>query len=615
MSLACNTVIRALERPLAENISSVSCPLQCLAYEICIFSRATQIIFCRYIKDYAGERPIASNRQAHTLPGVSLQQLISALNSFLSWTQTAQSRDGVRYCEIPSLSLAILALYEAVFGFGPANFAIPTKKPMAPCHHITSLKHGPLFKRDDLLPDLEIFWMKRYEAICWLPCLANDTAPNLLLPAINLIMPFALNASDEVKTQSHVTLASIISRTGPCGVAQVACSTLQRLCDPGLSDDDVPGLMKLMQKLAAVYKNDWIMSVALSTRLLQSRSRSYKNAEAIKCIDDMWRITFASARWSPAATPSRLTSDCVLPPSPGRDIASPTLTLPAAVVDSPPSHVQDIVVRSMQSDWSKMHGKYQQRCLALLAEATSKDAPLSQDQWDFLWQLLPRTVGFGSGEKSAKCSPAYMQLLSMFEVALNALCPPSWSVSSSGLSGSLPPLTFPLLDSTGKIQSPTHCHEPRLGVVVSLIRLLNDDAFAGSFVLAAAAAYEEEKRGEDFKQQSNDAPLRTLRISVFRLCIEVFGLAFFDKMCRPFFSALNGEFTNKFLSPPYFPKFNDQEAMDSYMYLSNDMLVGCLLGALSLPQHLQSLLTPYLLNIMSTLAHSNQAMPPPYRYG
>jgi hypothetical protein len=205
-----------------------------------------------------------------------------------------------------------------------------------------------------------------------------------------------------------------------------------------------------------------------------------------------------------------------------------------------------------------------------------------------------------------------MQLLSMFEVALNALCPPSWCTSLP--IGSLPPLILPLLDSTGNIQSTTLCHESRLHVVLPLIRLLNNDAFTGTFVLAAAAAYEEEKRGEDFKQQSNDVPLRTLRINVFRLCVEVFGLAFFDKICRPFFSALNGEFTNKFLSPPYFPKFNDQEAMDSYMYVSNDILVGCLLAALSMPQHLQSPMTPFLLNIVSTLTHSNQAMPPPYRY-
>jgi hypothetical protein len=573
-------------------------------------SDLAQKMFQAYIKDYASERPVSRNRQAHTLPGVSLQQLVSSLNSFLSWTLTAQSRDGVRYCDMPSLSRAILALYEAVFGFGPANFAIPTKKPMAPCHHITSLKHGPLFKRDDLLPDLEIFYLKNHEAICWLPCLANDIAPNLLLPAINLIIPFALNASDDVKTQAHVTLASVISRTGPCGVAQVACSTLQYLSDPSLSDDDVPGLMKLMQKLAAIYKNDWILSVALSTRLLQSRSRSYKNAEAIKCIDDMWRMTFASARWSPASAPSRLTSDCLLPLTFGHDVSSPA---PSTVVaDIPPSQIQDSVIRVMQSDWSKLHGKYQQRCLALLAEATSKDAPLSLDQWAFLWQLLPRTVGFGSGEKGAKCAPAYMQLLSMFEVALIALCPPSWSSSSS--IGSLAPLSFPLLDSGGNVQIPKLCDSPSLAAVMPLIRLLDNDVFTASFVLAAAAAYEEEKRGEDFKQQSHDVPLRTLRISVFRLCIEVLGLPFFNKVCQPYFSSLNGEFVNKFLSPPFFPKFNDQEAMDSYMYLSIDILVGCLLGSLSLPQQLQAQLTSCMLNNVSTLTLSNQAMPQPYRW-
>jgi hypothetical protein len=606
--LLCNTIIRPLRRPHPENIPSVDFPFS-ISWFLYLCRTISKRLHRRYIKDYSAERPVAVNRQAHSLPGVSLQQLVSALNSFLSWTQTAQSRDGVRYCDMPSLSLAILALYEAVFGFGPANFAIPTKKPMAPCHHITSLKHGPLFKRDDLLPDLEIFYMKNHEAICWLPCLANDIAPNLLLPAINLILPFALNASDDVKTQAHVTLASVISRTGPCGVAQVACSSLQRLSDPSLSDDDVPGLMKLMQKLAAIYKNDWILSVALSTRLLLSRSRSYKNAEAIKCIDDMWRISFASARWSPASAPARLSSDCLLPLTSGHD---GSLAPSSAAVELPPSIVQDTVIRVMQSDWSKLHGKYQQRCLALLAEATSKDAPLSQDQWAFLWQLLPRTVGFGSGEKSAKCSPAYAQLLSMFEVALNALCPPSCSASSSKRSPS--PMSFPLLDSSGSIHAPTLCGASSLAVVLSLIPLLNNDAFTAGFVLAAAAAYEEEKRGEDFKQQIHDAPLRTLRISIFRLCIEVFGLHFFNKVCLPYFSSLNGEFVNRFLSPPYFPKFNDQEAMDSYMYLSNDILVGCLLGAMSLPKPVQAQLTTSMLNNVSTLALSNQAMPQPYRW-
>ncbi len=529
---------------------------------------------------------------------------MSALNAFLSWIQTAQSRDGVKYRDIPSLSLTILALYEAVFGFGPANFASPTKKPMEPGHHITSLKHGPLFKREDLLPDLELFWIKSHQAVCWLPCLADDIAPSLLLPAINLIMPFALHASADVQAQAHVTLASIISRTGPCGVAQVACSTLERLADPCLNDDDLPGLMKLMQKLASIYKNDWTLSVALSTRLLQSRSRSFKKAEAIKCIDDMWRVSFSSARWNPAAAVPRLTSDFLLPSASDHDASSP------AHATLPPSLVQDMVIRVMRSDWTQLHSKYQQRCLALLAEVSSKDAPLSEDQWAFLWQLLPRTVGFGGVQKSAKCSAAYVQLLSMFEVFLNALSSASSSLPSSA---SLPPLSFPLLDSNGNLQPPTLCDDPRLAVVKGLMQMLNDDAYTSSFVLAAAAAYEEVKRGEDFHQQITDTPLHTQRISVFRLCIQVLGLPFLDRICQPYFSALNGNFTNKYLSPPFFPKLNDQEAMDAYMYLSNDILVGCLLGALALPQQLRAHVTTCMLNHVSTLTLSKDPMPQSYR--
>lgn len=563
----------------------------------------------RYAQEYSKERPVAGNRQAYTLPGVSLQQLLSALNSFLSWMQTAQSCDGTKYSDIPSLSLSVLALYQSVFGFGPANLAIPTKKPMAPGHHITSLKHGPLFKREDILPDLEFYWMKCYEAVCWLPCLADDIAPNMLLPAINLIIPFALHASEDVQAQAQLTLASIVSRTGPCGVARVACATLERLAEPCLTDNDIPGLMKLMQKLAAVYKTDWTLSVALSTRFLRARSRSYKKVEANKCIDDMWRASFVSARWSPAAASARLTPDCLLPSASGYDLSSPTLlSAPSAM---PPSQVQDIVIRVMQSEWSKLHSKYQQRCLALLAEVSSKDAHMSQDQWTYLWQLLPCTVGLGSGEKSSKCSAAYVQLLQMVELALNALCPASSSLSSSF--PSLPPLSFPLLESSGSIRV-SNPDDPRLAVVKSFVPLLNNDEYISSFVLAAAAAYEEEKRGEDFKQQSNDAPLRTLRISVFRLCIEVFGLPFLHRACQPYFSALNGNFTNRFLSPPFFPKLNDQEAMDSYMYLSNDMMVGCLLGALALPQQVQSQVASCILIHVSTLTLSTVAMPQSYRY-
>jgi hypothetical protein len=560
----------------------------------------------RYTQEYSRERPIAGNRQAYTLPGVSLQQLVSALNAFLSWIQTAQSRDGVKYCDIPSLSMTILSLYEAVFGFGPANFANPTKKPMEPGHHITSLKHGPLFKREDLLPDLELFWMKCHQAVCWLPCLADDIAPNLLLPAINLIMPFALHASDDVQAQAHVTLASIISRTGPCGVAQVACTTLERLADPHLADNDLPGLMKLMQKLAGIYKNDWTLSVALSSRLLQSRSRSHKKAEAIKCIDDMWRIAFTSARWNPAAAVPRLTPDFLVPPPLALDASSPTQS------SLPPSQVQDIVIRVMQNDWSQLHSKFQQRCLALLAEVSSKDAPLSQDQWAFLWQLLPRTVGFGQGQKSAKCSAAYVQLLSMVEVSLTALS--SASSSSPSSSTSLPPFSFPLLDSSCNLQPSSLCDDPRLAVVKGLLKMLNDDAYTGCFVLAAAAAYEEVKRGEDFHQQSTDTPLHKQRINFFRLCTIVFGLPFLDRVCQPYFSALNGNFTNKFLSPPFFPKLNDQEAMDAYMYLSNDILFGCLLGALALPQQLRSHVTSCMLIHVSTLTQSKEPMPQSYRW-
>jgi hypothetical protein len=520
--------------------------------------------------------------------------------------QTAQSRDGTKYSDIPSLSLSVLELYQSVFGFGPANLAIPTKKPFAPGHHITSLKRGPVFKREDLLPDLELYWMKCHEAVCWLPCLADDIAPNLLLPAINLIMPFALHASDDVQAQAQLTLSSIVSRTGPCGVARVACATLERLAEPCLADNDIPGLMKLMQKLAAVYKTDWTLSVALSTRLLHARSRSYKKVQANQCIDDMWRASFVSARWIPAAAPARLTPDCLLPSALGDDLSS--LSAPSA---TPPSQVQDIVIRVMQSEWSKLHSKYQQRCLALLAEVSSKDAHMSQDQWSFLWQLLPRTVGFGCGEKSSKCSAAYVQLLQMFELALNALCPASSSLSSSFTL--LPLLCFPLIESTGNIQESTPV-DPRIAVVKSFFPLLNDDQYICSFVLAAAAAYEVEKRGDNFKQQSNDAPLCTLRISIFRLCIEVFGLHFLHRACEPYFSALNGNFTNRFMSPPFFPKINDQEAMDSYMYLSNDMMVGCLLGALALPQQVRSQVASCILSHVSTLTLSTVAMPPSYRY-
>ncbi len=532
---------------------------------------------------------------------------MSALNTFLFWMQTAQSRDGVRYSEIPSLSRTVLSLYEAVFGFGPANFASPTKKPLVPGHHITSLKHGPLFKREDLIPDLELFWMKCHQAVCWLPCLADDIAPNLLLPAVNLIIPFALHASDDVQAQAQVTLASIISRTGPCGIAQVACATLERLADPSLADTDLPGLMKLMQKLASIYHNDWTLSVALSTRMLQSRSRPYKKADAMQCIDDMWRITFSSARWNPAAALPRVSPDFLLTP------ASHSATTPTTPKQSPlpPSQLQDIVIQVMQSDWSQMHSKYQQRCLALLTEVSSKDALLSQEQWAFLWQLLPRTVGFGGGQRSAKCSAAYVQLLSMFEVSLNSLCPATSSLLSS--SSTLPPLSFPLFDSSGNLQPAALCDDPRLAVVKGFIQLLNDDAYTSSFVLAAAAAYEEVKRGEDFHHQSTDAPLRTQRINLFRLCIEVFGLPFLNRICQPYFSALNGNFTNKFLSPPFFPKINDQEAMDAYMYLSNDILVGCLLGALSLPQQLRSHVTSCMLSHVSTLTLSKDPMPQSYR--
>jgi hypothetical protein len=536
-----------------------------------------------------------------------LQQIASSLNAFFSWMQTAQSRDGIRYKDMSSLLLAVLSLYQSVFGFGPANFAFATKKPVAPGHHITSLTHRTVYKREDALLDLEHIWMKWHEAVGWLPCLAEDIAIDVLLPAINLVVPFALHASDNVQQRAHVTLSSITSRTGPCGVARVACASLERLADPHLSDSDVPGLMKLIQMLLSVYKNDWTLSVALSSRLLQSRSRCNRNADSISCIDDVWHTAIALSRWIPATAVPRLMPDCISSPAAVLlDASQPSL---AATSTTPPLQLQDIVIQTMQSDWPQLHSKYQQRCIALLNEVTSKDSLLSQEHWTFLWQLLPRSVGFG-GQKIAKNCFAYERLLAVVEVALNALCPPSSFLPSAFKS--LPEFSFPLLDCDGQLLPPALPEDPRLAVVTSLMPLLSDEAYASSFVLAAAAAYEEVKGGGDFKLQLATPQLRTQRIRVFRLCIEVFGVPFFDKLFQPYFSALDGNFPHKYLSPPFFP-MHDQEAMDSYMYLSNDIMMSCILGALSLPEAAQNHILRCMMRSTKTLALSTAAMPASYR--
>jgi len=49
------------------------------------------------------------------------------------------------------------------------------------------------------------------------------------------------------------------------------------------------------------------------------------------------------------------------------------------------------------------------------------------------------------------------------------------------------------------------------------------------------------------------------------------------------------------------------------MYTSNDVMVGCMLGALSLPHELQGQLIACMLPNVHTLTLSTEAMPPTYR--
>jgi len=257
-----------------------------------------------------------------------------------------------------------------------------------------------------------------------------------------------------------------------------------------------------------------------------------------------------------------------------------------------------------------MHSKYQLRCLSILRQFSTKDAPLSSDHWSYLWRLLPETVGFTAGDKdSAKSSAAYIDVVRLIRASLVELCS-NFAGSSSVL---LPnrPFVLPLLDASGQPASLAFHDSPdsRLHVVTGFIQLLSDDSYASRFALAASAAYENEKSQMDFHSSSQDSDTKLHRVALFRLCTAVFGAAFMTRVIVPFIRAVMDPAS----ATERFNLKTDESSKSSYMFCSCDMLIGSIEACLTLPQNVACDILRDAIAVIDSFSFSTEVMQPNVR--
>jgi len=281
-------------------------------------SNVAPAIVSAYTAEYSAERPFAFNHQLHTLPQVSLQELLASLNVFSSWLQTASCKDvdgsgGHKYADMPGICDDVLRLYLVIFGFdsfvwdcmylvsGDVELqlsAIFSMKPSEPTSHVTSIGQLQVYQRNVLSRSLCRLWRHHYEATGWLPSLSIGCAEKVLLPALSQILELSMHTSTDVMQQCQFSLTSLIMRTGPCALAQVAITSLDRLADVAASQDHMLITVQILRAVAPACFRDWTLLEALCHVLLACRTRVDMRADVENSLDGLW-LVFARLRgWS-----------------------------------------------------------------------------------------------------------------------------------------------------------------------------------------------------------------------------------------------------------------------------------------------------------------------------
>lgn len=581
-----------------------------------------------YADDYSTDRPFASDHQVHTLPDVSLQELLLLLNAFSSWVQTGSCRigDGSRVNKYVGRDLcnSILDLYEAIFGrhwfqqncmylmFADDDknlhqLSIETtfnRKPIKPELHVCNIELLNTFHRRTASVQLHYLWTCHYEAAGWLPALSMDCTEHLIFPAINQILSLISHTCKDVDSPStfqFLSITSLIMRSGPVALANVAIALLDQLADDSKSPNDISSTVQLMRAITPAYCQDRTLLGALCSVMLASRGRVGMNADVEGSLDSLWSDFDDGGdfmRWSHSSIASKTNIGM---------LTSRTQHMLNSPASSIPKRIQDLTLSVMAKEWRSLHISYQLRCLRILTRFSARDCPLSSAQWSYLWSLLPETVGFTADDASAaKSCATYANLCQLISSNLIQLCS-----NFAGYSCVLPPqrpFELPLLDASGQPCAfvATNSHDHRLAVAIGFVQHLHDNTYTSRFALAASGAFDED---DDDHDGTNFRTCVRSRAALFKLCTSVFGPAFVNGVVLPFIQAVNA----KSLSSSERFKL-DPDQMSNYLFCSCDMLLGCFEAAVTLPLDCRQSVLSACLPFFDAFVLSTEVMQPNVRH-
>jgi hypothetical protein len=575
--------------------------------------------------EYSADRPFAFGNQLHTLPGVTLQELILTLNTFSSLLQTASFKDGGgRYVDT-SICNNVLELYTALLGhdwyerncmylmvgdqLGPMAL-IQNMKPVEPAILSPDVGCLDVFQRASVSFGLRRLWKYHWNGAGWLPSLDMRCIERMVVPTMLHILDLVSHAYKRVDTTGTLQFSSVstlIMRSGPVALAQVAISLLDQLADDSKALDDAVSTVQLMRTVVPAYFNDWTLLEAFCQVLLECRHRAGMRCDVESLgrsdntsFDKLWAEIDSACfmRWHHSITAPKITREM---------LTSRTRALLKSEAATSPRRLQDITLGIMAKEWHGMHIKYQLRCLRIILRFSSRDCPLSSAQWSYLWSLLPETVGLCPGDRSsAKSCAAYAILCRLLRASLVQLC-----TNFSGFSSVLAvnrPFALPFLDPSGQPAAILleHADDARLAVVNGFIQHLNDDSFTSRFALAASAAFDDDDHTyDDVSKVHTSEPAR---VSLFKLCSTVFGPVFVTRVVLPFVKSVS---TRKLSSSKWFKLETDQ--LSNYMFASFDMLIGCVEAGLTLQGDTRHCLMDASLPVLESFVLGTEVMQPGIR--
>jgi hypothetical protein len=572
--------------------------------------------------EYSADRPFAFGDQLHTLPGVSLQDLILTLNTFSSLLQTASFKDGGgRYVDT-SICNSVLELYTALLGYdwyerncmwlmvgdrlGPMGL-VQNMKPVEPAILSPDVECLNIFQRAGVSLGMRQLWKYHWNAAGWLPTLDMRCTQNMMEPTMLQILGLISQSYRHVDTTDTLQFSSIstlIMRNGPAALAQLAIALLDQLSDDCKPLDNVVSTIQLMRTVVPAYFNDWTLLEAFCQVLLGCRHRAGMRYDVDSLgsgdktsLDKLWAELDSACfmRWHHSNIVPKITRDM---------LTSRTQALLNSKAATSSKRLQDVTLGIMAKEWHGMHIKYQMRCLRIILRFSSRDCPLSSAQWSYLWSLLPETVGLTADDSSsAKSCATYAILSRLLRASLVQLCM-NFSGSSRVLTVNRP-FELPFLDPSGQPTSILleHAQDARLAVVNGFVQHLNDDSFTSRFALAASAAFDEDEHTYD-----DAAKVRTsepARVSLFKLCCTVFGPVFLTRVVLPFVKAVS---TKKLSSSKWFKLETDQ--FSNYMFASFDMLIGCIEAGLTLHDNARRCVMDASLPVLESFVLGAEVMQP-----